>query len=85
MTETPRNSAVWTRNEVDSPCQKICVIHPKARLCVGCLRTVDEISKWSRMTPDARRAIMDTLDSRRSQLATRRGGRGARMRDGDPS
>ena len=28
---------IWARQEVDSPCIKICVIHPEERLCVGCL------------------------------------------------
>ena len=27
---------IWARDEIESPCIKICVIHPQERLCVGC-------------------------------------------------
>lgn len=70
---------VWQRDEVDSPCVKLCTIHPAARICVGCHRTIDEISAWSRLSPDARRAIMAELPGRAPQLAQRRGGRLGRM------
>jgi predicted Fe-S protein YdhL (DUF1289 family) len=72
---------VWKRNEVDSPCVKICTIHPTERICVGCLRTIDEITTWSRMAPEARRAIMAELPGRAPRLALRRGGRMARLRE----
>lgn len=71
---------IWARDEVDSPCVKICVVHREAGLCTGCLRTMDEIANWSTLSPDARRAIMDQLPSRRSELTKRRGGRKARAR-----
>ncbi|WP_425074504.1 DUF1289 domain-containing protein [Sagittula sp. S175] len=74
---------VWVRDEIQSPCVKICVIHPAARICTGCLRTLDEIAGWSRMTNDERRAIMDTLPSRETQIKTRRGGRAARLKARD--
>ena len=70
---------IWAREEVDSPCVKICVIHPEERLCVGCLRSLDEIAQWSRLTPMARQAIMAELPSRAPRLKKRRGGRAARM------
>ena len=72
---------IWKRDEIESPCIKICVIEPKSRLCTGCLRTIDEIGDWSRMTPEARREIMAELPSRQSRLTQRRGGRAARLRD----
>ena len=72
---------IWKRDEIESPCIKICVIEPKSRLCTGCLRTIDEICDWSRMTPEARREIMAELPSRQSRLTQRRGGRAARLRD----
>lgn len=71
---------IWRRDEVDSPCIKICVIHPQARLCTGCLRSIDEITAWSRMSPDERRTIMAELPQRQGKLAQRRGGRAARLK-----
>ncbi|MCG3266472.1 DUF1289 domain-containing protein [Yoonia sp. I 8.24] len=70
---------IWARDEIESPCIKICVIHPQSRLCAGCLRTIDEIGAWSQMTPDARRTVLDELERRRSQITKRRGGRSARV------
>ena len=71
--------AIWKRDEIESPCVKICVIHPEARLCTGCLRSIDEIGAWSRMSPDERREIMNDLPQRKSKLVKRRGGRAARL------
>ena len=70
---------VWKRAEIESPCIKICVIQPETRLCTGCLRTIDEIGAWSRMTPQERSTVMSELESRRSTLTRRRGGRAARL------
>lgn len=70
---------IWKRDEIESPCVKICVVHPEARLCVGCYRSIDEIARWSRMTPEARRAVMAELPGRAPQLQRRRGGRMGRM------
>ena len=71
---------VWKRDEIESPCIKVCVIEPTARLCTGCLRTIDEITAWSRMTPEERRTVMTALPSRAGLLARRRGGRAARLK-----
>jgi predicted Fe-S protein YdhL (DUF1289 family) len=73
---------IWKRDEVESPCIKICVVHPEARLCTGCLRTIDEITQWSRMSPEARAEVMAALPERRAQLSRRRGGRAARLSRG---
>jgi predicted Fe-S protein YdhL (DUF1289 family) len=73
------NDEIWVRNEVQSPCIKVCVIHPEERLCVGCLRSIDEISRWSRMTEDERRAVLADLPDRAPRLARRRGGRMGRL------
>ena len=49
---------------IESPCIKVCVIDADRGLCTGCLRTLDEIAAWSRLTPEARRRIMDELPAR---------------------
>lgn len=79
MTQPDPRDAIWTRAEVDSPCVKVCVIHPQARLCVGCLRSIDEIAAWGRMPPEERRSVMAALPARAPQLTQRRGGRSARL------
>lgn len=73
MTDT-----VWNRDEVESPCVKLCAIHPVERICVGCLRTLDEIASWSRMSAATRSAVMAELPGRAPRLRKRRGGHAAR-------
>ena len=70
---------IWTRREVDSPCIKICVIHPEERLCVGCYRTIEEIATWARLTPAERETITLDLPARAPRLVKRRGGRLGRL------
>ena len=72
---------VWTRPEPQSPCRKVCVIQPESGLCIGCLRTTEEIAAWPGMTPEARRAVMAELPAREGRLTRRRGGRAARLRE----
>ena len=70
---------IWTRQEIQSPCIKICVIHPTERLCTGCFRSLEEIGQWSQLTDQVRNRIMDDLPSRSAHLKQRRGGRAARV------
>jgi len=72
------SDTVWKRDEVESPCVKTCVVEPESRLCIGCLRSIDEIAAWSRMSPEERRAVMAELPSRAGRLSKRRGGARAR-------
>lgn len=85
-TERPKGIAgetpVWTRDEVQSPCIRVCVVHPEERICTGCLRSIDEITRWSKMTDTERANIMDALPDRASLLRKRRGGRAARLKRG---
>ncbi|KPP88010.1 MAG: purine base/nucleoside efflux pump PbuE [Rhodobacteraceae bacterium HLUCCA08] len=73
---------IWKRDEIESPCIKVCVVHPVERLCTGCLRSIEEITAWSRMTPETRAQIMAELPDRAGRLKQRRGGRAARLERG---
>jgi predicted Fe-S protein YdhL (DUF1289 family) len=72
------NDLGWRRKEVDSPCVKLCVLHPVDRICLGCHRTIDEIAQWSRLSAEERRAVMKALPGRQPSQV-RRGGRAARL------
>jgi predicted Fe-S protein YdhL (DUF1289 family) len=63
---------VWKREEVESPCTKLCIIHPESGFCMGCYRTGDEISMWSNMTPAERRAKMLILPARGKSVKGKR-------------
>lgn len=60
------------RPRIASPCISICRLDPFEDLCVGCLRTTDEIASWTRYSDDDRRRIMDTLKERRLRLKPRK-------------
>lgn len=70
---------VWKRDEIESPCVQVCVVHPTERICTGCYRSIDEITRWSKMTAEERAAITAELPGRAPLLAKRRGGRAARI------
>ena len=42
---------------VASPCVSICALDEQD-ICAGCQRTVDEITRWSRMDNAERRAVL---------------------------
>lgn len=52
---------------VASPCIKVCVLDTR-NVCVGCGRTIDEITQWSRLTEEQQRQVCD-LARRRRELA----------------
>jgi uncharacterized protein len=64
-----------------SPCVKICVVDPLSGLCVGCGRTVAQISLWPEMTEADRLAVMAELPAH-LRAARSRAARGGRVRPG---
>ncbi len=63
---------VWKREEVESPCVKLCIIHTESGLCMGCYRSGLEISKWSIMTAAERQHIMQELPGRTGRVRGKR-------------
>ncbi|MBT0963288.1 DUF1289 domain-containing protein [Denitromonas iodatirespirans] len=53
---------------VASPCIDICKMDPRTGLCVGCARTIDEITAWSRIGDDEKRAILARVAEREAAL-----------------
>ena len=54
---------------VTSPCINICKMDSASGLCRGCLRTIDEITLWSRADESARSDILVAVAKRRELLA----------------
>ena len=75
----PDGPPVWRREEPESPCVQVCVIHPGARICIGCHRTGEEIAAWGRLSPEARRAGWEELPGR-APLLRAAGARPSRRR-----
>ena len=56
---------------IETPCTKVCTVHPVLRLCLGCGRSLDEIARWSDYTDRERAEIMSKLPARLAALVTR--------------
>ena len=52
-----------------SPCIKVCQMDPARDLCLGCARTLDEISRWARMSERERDRILAELPARKLNVA----------------
>ncbi|MDO5646740.1 DUF1289 domain-containing protein [Paracoccus sp. (in: a-proteobacteria)] len=50
---------------IASPCINVCRIEPASGLCIGCWRSLDEITAWRDLTDDQRRDIIEAVDQRR--------------------
>jgi len=55
----------------ESPCIRDCRIDEVTGYCVGCLRTLREISYWASYAPVERRRVMTLIDTRRIAAASR--------------
>ena len=55
--------------EIESPCNRVCVVDPRSSLCIGCGRSVDEIAGWVGLRADRRARIMAELPRRLRQPA----------------
>ena len=52
-----------------SPCINICQMDKQSGLCLGCLRTIEEITVWSHTDDSTRSKILAAVETRR-QLGT---------------
>jgi uncharacterized protein len=53
---------------VQSPCIDICKLDATTGLCMGCLRTRDEIRGWKTMTDDERIVVIERAAQRVGQV-----------------
>lgn len=66
-TDRPKMPAT-TQQRAASPCINLCTLDEASGLCQGCLRTLDEISAWSRVSNAERLAILAAVAGRRQRL-----------------
>ena len=51
--------------EVKSPCNELCLVDEDTGLCVGCLRTSDEIALWSKYTNEQKADVIEEIKNRK--------------------
>jgi predicted Fe-S protein YdhL (DUF1289 family) len=61
--------AAATPGRVASPCINVCRLDATQRHCTGCLRRLDEIAGWSRMSEAQQRAVITAIAWRREHGA----------------
>jgi predicted Fe-S protein YdhL (DUF1289 family) len=54
---------------VGSPCNSVCRMDAEGVYCVGCFRTLEEISGWSGFDDERRRLIWKELAHRKARTA----------------
>ena len=54
---------------VPSPCINVCRMDARSGLCEGCLRTIDEITVWSRLADADKRLVWARIEHRREALS----------------
>ncbi|WP_158814720.1 DUF1289 domain-containing protein [Methylocapsa sp. S129] len=55
-----------------TPCIQVCVVDPRAALCIGCGRTLSEIAAWGGLDEPARLEIMAGLSARLVTMRSRK-------------
>jgi prolyl-tRNA editing enzyme YbaK/EbsC (Cys-tRNA(Pro) deacylase)/predicted Fe-S protein YdhL (DUF1289 family) len=63
---TQKAAALTPEARPNSPCVNTCRIDPDTGYCIGCARTIPEITVWSRLSAAEREPIWLALPSRRS-------------------
>jgi predicted Fe-S protein YdhL (DUF1289 family) len=64
-------------SEMQTPCEKICIVDPLSGLCQGCGRSLDEIASWTVYTDDERGRVMAELPRRLAAIRGRTAAAGA--------
>jgi predicted Fe-S protein YdhL (DUF1289 family) len=49
---------------IETPCVKVCTLDARRGLCLGCGRTIDEITRWVTMNASERTQVMGELPAR---------------------
>ena len=53
--------------KTSSPCNGVCILEEDTGLCVGCLRTSEEIAGWEEFSDAEREAVMDRIAEREAE------------------
>jgi uncharacterized protein len=64
LIERAAQVAAQRSDDVPSPCMSVCRMDAGGELCLGCLRTLDEIAAWGRMGDDDKRAVWTQITAR---------------------
>jgi predicted Fe-S protein YdhL (DUF1289 family) len=69
--DEPANAEIPDEDVVASPCVSVCTMDRTTGLCIGCLRTIQEIGAWRMMTMAEKRATVAACAERAKSIAPR--------------
>ena len=52
---------------MESPCSRVCVMDGEKRYCLGCWRTLAEITAWGAMSETEQAAVLKRIERRRAE------------------
>jgi len=52
----------------DSPCVHVCLMDYDQGLCIGCWRTLDEITHWINFSPTKKQTVLAQIEQRRAAM-----------------
>lgn len=53
---------------IESPCTSVCRMDTHSKLCMGCLRTIDEIVAWSSDSDETKKKVWALIALRKNEL-----------------
>lgn len=53
--------------KTSSPCNGVCILDEDTGLCVGCLRTSEEIAGWEEFSDAEREEVMERISERKAE------------------
>jgi uncharacterized protein len=56
--------------DIQTPCNRVCAIHPVSGLCMGCGRSLEEIAGWIDLDGSERASIMTQLPARLAAMTS---------------
>jgi uncharacterized protein len=69
----PNPSMASAETGIETPCTRVCVVHPTRQLCIGCGRSLDEIARWMDYGAAERARIMAQLPARLATMSAAAG------------
>ncbi|MDA0237340.1 MAG: DUF1289 domain-containing protein [Proteobacteria bacterium] len=51
-------------SSIESPCVDVCQLNASSGVCLGCFRTIEEISIWIEMSDDDKRKVLHLAKGR---------------------
>lgn len=56
---------------IETPCIKVCKVCPMTRMCIGCYRTISEITDWAFASDEMKSQIKQRCQERKNEFGNK--------------